>query len=62
MTGGYGGYDHSAPDCPCPWCSSERLTYCLLTREAKHHLDHLVVGCPSRVIPPAEAYGFDSRA
>lgn len=47
-------FDHSAPDCACSWCSSERLTYCLLTRGLGEHKDHHVAGCPGVASPPGK--------
>lgn len=44
--------DVHGDDCMCPWCSSDRLTYCLLTRGAAEHADHMVPGCPARITPP----------
>lgn len=41
--------DMHGATCPCPWCESERLTYCLLTRDAVDHLDHRIVGCPQKI-------------
>ena len=38
--------------CMCPWCSSERLTYCILTQGLPDHPDHRLPTCPSSVIPP----------
>lgn len=51
-------HEHDAV-CMCPTCSSERATYCALTRGADNHQDHQIPTCPKRVISPGSASAPD---